>query len=182
MKKDKGFTLVELIVAITVGSLASLLVVMVLNLAFTQYRISRTESQLEIEAQEMSEKLKPLLMCCDKVEKVAPTLNDETMEVTQNGYIMIHSTDPNTGEMFYYYLIIKNRKCYLFKCNTEVDVNTLVCSDINYLAQYIEDIHLDPMSYDFTEDTKNRVIECRVDLVSDDKEYSTSFFVNVRAY
>lgn len=174
MKNDKGFTLVEIIIAITVGSLASLLVVMVLNLAFTQYRLSRTESQLEIEAQEMTEKLKPLLMCCDKIE--------QTNNPDGDNYIMVHSTDPNTGEMFYYYILIDNKKCYMFKCDTEVDISTLVISDSNYLAQYVDAIGFSPNNFDFEDDTSERDINCTVNLSSGDTTYNTGFIVRIRAY
>ena len=66
---NKGFTLVEIIVAMIIGVLASTTIVLILRMSFTNYKSLNLESQVQIENQVLTEQLKSRLQSCDSFVK-----------------------------------------------------------------------------------------------------------------
>ena len=170
--KNDGFTLVEVVVAVVVSVFASASILLILNLGFTQYKLSRSESQIEIEAQEMTEKLKPIFMCCESVEQ--PNIEGSTGK-----YIRVKSTNPD-GDMVYYNIILEDSKVYLVTSYSKIEFEDLTWNGSNYMAQYVESIGLEPNNYDFSKETSFDTIECQINLATGGVDYTTSFLVRIR--
>lgn len=172
MKNNKGFTLIELIVAVVVSVFASASIYLILNLCFTQYKLVRCESQIMIEAQEITEKLKPVLMCCEYIKQ-------QNTEGATNKYTRIKSKD-SEGNTKYYYLILSKQKLYLVTSNDHVNFSDLTWDSSNYMAQYVQSIQFEPNVYEFRIDGKKDTIECKVYLEEGGVSYDSSFKVRVR--
>lgn len=152
--KNKGYTLVELIVAMTVAAFVSIGLVTLFSLTFKQYKNTQIESQLQIESQTVSEIMKPILMGCSAYKQNTVELKNinQTVEVVE-----IKTRNQMTKQDGFYYLIINpnEKKCYLqFFVNKVDNLDELIYSANDYLGQYIDNVIIAPDVYDYEEEIK----------------------------
>lgn len=146
--KNKGYTMVELIVAMTVAAFVSIGLVTLFSLTFKQYKNTQLESQIQIEAQSVSEVMKPIFMGCSAYKKTIVELTDHTIA----NIVEIKTKSQLTKQDGYYYLIIipTEKNCYLqFYTDKIDDLTNITYSNNDFLGQYIDDILLTPNEYDY---------------------------------
>ena len=182
--KNKGFTLVELVVAITISALLAVSIVSLVALTFNQYRTTRIEAQVQIEGQTISEYIKAVMQGCQAYYFAKDEENGEaylavnTREHSEP-YIYEDKADGSrvpTGEharvgWYYFYFDLNTRQCYVTYKDNKLDDDALISSIFTsvdeegnstiksdtYLGQYVEDINIVPKKYSY--DNKSKIEE-----------------------
>jgi type II secretory pathway pseudopilin PulG len=168
MKKNnnKGFTLVEVIVAMTCSTLVVLAVVLILRLAFSNYKTIQLESELQIEAQVLEAKLTSAIRNSKDIET---SIGDEgynaKVKITSN------KIEDNIIVPIYYYFINDNFKEYLIISTDNIDIDSVTYSDLDYLANFVEGIKISEY------DTNMYYLE--INEVSSDVHYTKSSVVYI---
>lgn len=145
MRRNRGFTLVEVIVAMTVGTLVVAAVVMILHLAFSNYKTIRLESELQIEAQTLGSRLETILKCAESYKYEGNILTVKSNKIVDN------EIKPR-----YYYFIFENGKSYLVSSDSALD--SVSCSNASYLSNFIESVTVSPSEIDTTGNSIDREI------------------------
>ena len=179
MKRNRGFTLVELVVAMTVSAVLAVGIVSLIAMTFNQYRTTRVEAQVQIEGQTISEYIKAIMNGCEEYHfaKVENSGKDEAfLEVKTR-----HHSEPNvlyedntpTGEIasvgwYYFYFDLDSRQCYVTYQDDQLGEDERIDSifmrenesgeqELNpdaYLGQYVESVNIIPKNYAWNNKTK----------------------------
>lgn len=148
--KNNGFTLVELIVAVLCSTFVCASVTLILKLAFSNYRDIRLESELQIEAQTLENKLVTILKGADSYAYDGNILSIKSNKIVDNKIVTK-----------FYYIIIDDKKAYLVTSNVKLDNPTYTDSD--YLANFVQSITITPSQYSSTSsDSSNRYVELSI--------------------
>lgn len=170
---NKGFTLVEIVVAVILSTFASAAMVLILRMCFTNYKSINLESQTQIENQVVTEQMKRVLSGCDSYESFY-----------KNGYniIEIHSYDEVCDDYVFYNYIVLDNKCYVKVTETSLkDERIADVSSFDYLANHVESISLFPSS--FHSETAS-VFDTNVEIkmgAYGEVSYESSFVVHIKA-
>lgn len=167
MRNNDGFTLVEVIVAVLCSSLVIASVVLIMDLAFKNYKTIRLEAELQIEAQVLESKLSSIL-------RGAKSYNYEgnILEVKGN------RIDSDVIEQRYYYFIFDNGKSYLVTSSDKLDSPSY--SDSNYLSNFIENVDIVPQSIDTNSEVFNHEVEITINEEESGVHYSKCSDIRLR--
>lgn len=170
---NKGFTLVEIIVAMIIGVLASTTIVLILRMSFTNYKSLNLESQVQIENQVLTEQLKSRLQSCDSFVKYSK--DDFTI-------IEIHSYDEMYDDYMYFNYLLAENQCFLSVTtetlnNESVSINK---DNFDYLANYVTDVVLTPNIFNAT-DSLDFDVDVVIYMNAYDTEYNSTFVTHIKS-
>ncbi len=138
-KSEKGFTLIEIIVAITLLSVIGVSLIILFTQMFGSFRDKNLESEVLVETQTLNNSLKDSLKSCTSYE-----LQDNVLEI---------QLTKGTSEYWYYYIVdTEEDKAYLLGFSSKQDDPlSIVYDETDFIARYIESISIYPTEFDSTE-------------------------------
>lgn len=142
MRGNKGFTLVELIVAMLVATIVASGMIIIFRLAFKQGRDTRVEAQLQIETQQVANRLENDLKDAIKFE-----YKDDVLTIEASTW----SEDSKSIVPFYYYYIFRDNKVFVKSSNKALKDDTHVYEQ-DCLASNITFFDIDTLNLDSTSD------------------------------
>ena len=170
---NKGFTLVELIVAVVVSSLAAISIVLIMRMSFTNYRSNQLESQIQIESQVVTEQIKDVIQSCEYYDTY-----------TKDGYeiIEICSYNSKTKGFKYYNYLVNDNKCYLKVTDNSLKDTSIFLDNFEFLANYIDSLSLTPNKFDYTDEENNKYdVQVEIGLRAYEIEYVSTFVVHIKS-
>lgn len=175
LKSNKGFTLVELIVAITVSAIISVSVVILFSTSLSQSKRIRVEGQLQIEEQTVMQTIVPILKGANAYE--TQDTDDLKTIIVQTRYKYDFKTVDELGNITYnpidgyYYICIDkatNRVYFAFTPDKYNNIQDSVVKDINYLGQFVRNISITPQDKNLDDpDNKDYIISVHCTLSCD---------------
>ena len=162
--KSKGFTLIELVVAMTVSAVLAVGIVSLMALALSNYRKTRIEAQVQIEGQTISEYIKSTLQGCNSyyfTKGSDANRNEAFLAVNTRIRIDPGVYDKAIVGWYYFYFDLDSRLCYVTFRDTKLGDDELLSSIFTdtdekgnsivkgetYLGQYVESINIIPKNY-----------------------------------
>lgn len=167
MQRNKGFTLVEVIVAMTVGTFVVAAVVMILHLAFSNYKTIRLESELQIEAQTLGNRLETILKGAERYKYEGNILSIKSNKIVGNEIV------PK-----YYYFIFKDGKSYLVSSDSELE--NIAYDDANYLSNFVDNVTITPDSSDTMIDNAKHEVTINIEEYQSGVFYSKDLIIRLR--
>ena len=164
---NKGFTLVELIVASTIATILAAGLVTTFTLAIQQGKQTNITAQTQMEGQTISEVIDPIIEGCTKYR----VIENDTYKVLELSTISrniskieeIDKTIVSRENCFYYIIVNKNTaKAYLKQQTDEIEaIDDLISEDMSlyYLGQYITDFSITPDSYNIEADDNDYLVK-----------------------
>ena len=155
---NKGFTLVELVVAVVISSIVMLGVVGLVTFSVRQYYRVTADSKIQLEAQVLGDFLYPAL-------KTSKNFNQygNVFEIEKVISIKDYETDSDLNWLYFIFDDIKDR-VYLVKSATQISIEDLTYTDDNYLCSYVDEfiIEDDITSYKVTFSFSNKGVNRRL--------------------
>ena len=153
MYKNKGYTLVEMIVAITVGAILAVGLTTLFIMSLQSNKTTRAAATVQIESQTISQNLKPILMSASEYDtmsngdilvlEIKTRYRYDFRNIDEEGNI---SFSPIDG--YYYFIVDQSTKKAFIKFESEKieDVSTIDTSSMDnyYLGQYITSFNITP--------------------------------------
>lgn len=140
MKKDDGFTLVELIVAMLVATIVASGMVIIFRLAIKQGRDTRVEAQLQVELNSVSDRLEN-----DLKDAISLNYKDDVLTIKASKW---NSTSQSIEPCYYYY-IFRDNKLFVKSSSTALKDDTTIYEK-DCLANYISDFSVSSNLIDST--------------------------------
>lgn len=167
---NKGFTLVELLVAMLVGTFVMFGIITVVQLGFNSYKYSDVQSKLQIESQVMSQNLKDNVKSC---------VSYGWIEKSGYNILEIKTYNRDIGNYVYINYYIKDNKCFyrVTSKSYSSDETVLNINDFELLSSLCSDISLTPLTFD-SYDAETNNISVDLSFKSDEEVYNTSFIVH----
>ena len=136
---DKGFTLVELVVAVTISTMVMLGVVATIMFAFNQYYKITADADMQIEAQILNDTF------CDLIEysDTYNYYNKDDLDIYEIHARKVDLHSNNNLTKNWYYLIIDNDRCYQVVNETQVNIEDLNYTESDFLCKHIADIDIE---------------------------------------
>lgn len=133
-KRNKGFTLIELIISIAISAIVLLIIISIINSASHGYKKASEEVSLQMEAQLSLGQLNNLALQAKSVKEIEVS-NTEV----EKRYIIEGSTECHV-------IILAKRERKLYLLTTEAEQAALVPYDEkeHLLAEYVKDIRMEP--------------------------------------
>lgn len=170
-KREDGFTLVEIIVAIVLLAVISVnLIILFVNM-FGAFGNRNLESEIEIETQTLNSSLTDSLKSC----------NSYRME----GNVLEINLVKGTTDYWYYYIVDSaESKAYLL-CFTEQQpqLDMIAYDETDFIARYIRSISLYPSEFDVTdkhEDESDFLVETKILTQENDITYTIEDIILIR--
>ena len=132
MKKNNGFTLVELIVAMLVATIVAAGMVLIFRLAIKQGRDTRIEAQLQVELNSVSDRLEN-----DLKDAIVLDYKDNVLTLKSSKW---NSTSQSI-EPYYYYYIFRDNKLFVKSSSTALKDDAIVYEK-DCLANYIDNFSI----------------------------------------
>ena len=129
--KSKGFTLIELVVAMTVSAVLAVGIVSLMALALSNYRKTRIEAQVQIEGQTISEYIKSTLQGCNSyyfTKGSDANRNEAFLAVNTRIRIDPGVYDKAIVGWYYFYFDLDSRLCYVTFRDTKLGDDELLSS------------------------------------------------------
>lgn len=136
MKKDDGFTLVELIVAMLVATIVAAGMVIIFRLAIKQGRDTRIEAQLQVELNSVSDRLEN-----DLKDAVSFEYKDDVLTIKASKW----NSASQSIEPYYYYYIFRDNKLFVKSSSNALEDDTIVYEK-DCLANFISAFDLSKSS------------------------------------
>lgn len=131
---NKGFTLIEMIVAIIISTSVTASLIILTNLFFQNFVNAQTESQSQIECQFIESSLKDDISSSDTIKYF--NFND----------IKAIKLKSSTDNKFKYY-VLKEKRVFLIETDIDTDdISDLIYDEKNIIAEQINDIKLEEIS------------------------------------
>lgn len=193
MRKDhKGFTLVELIIAVAIMSIVTLAVCGFIVVGSRSYASANTDIMLQQEAQLALNQISDVIIDTtdsinyggkdDAASEMQMVLKDSefSTEPTEKCLIVINKKDGNNDNPSYWFSWNKTDEVIYFNTSDDVVDESnpkpeFVDADKAILAQHVKELHIDISQFE-----ENRVVMISMTFANGNREYTTSNNITVR--
>lgn len=165
-KNESGFTLIEIVVAMTVLSLLMISVVLLMGSWIGKFNTKNLESKILIETQTVNTSLRDSL-------KSATYYHDY-------GDVVEIQLTKGTRDVWYYY-IVDDEKAYLVSFNDKQDdVATIPHDNGDFLANYISSIDIAPNEFNTVDENNSYLVDYHIAAIHGKVSHQTDSSVLIR--
>lgn len=171
---NKGFTLVEVVISLVVGSLVCLSIFVLVQLCVRQQLLSDTASTLQIECNNVEQNLRGVIQSCSKYESFVK--DDKVI-------LEIYSYNLRFKKNVYYVYLLYDNKLYLRLSSSSYKPEDIIVNidDFELLSNCCSNILLNPVGYNIDDNSDfNGDVCVKLNLLFNDKTYEASFVEHIK--